>query len=203
MRALLALAAAAALLAGCAATQDNRTSTATTATDSVGNQGIAAGEPNPSGGGMQGGMLIRPDHEENTSAGLDLVGDESASGLAAGGQVTFTFNATNVGAAAKVQDVCLTPWTYTLRDANGTERQMAEPKTHCMAIAYADFPAGASLQDTLAWNGTLWNADGAYAGAAPAGHYTLTASFTAQRDGTPAVVTVTLGVNVLGNRGAL
>jgi hypothetical protein len=203
MRNLLlpALVAVAVLAAGCSAPVHKDPGAVDVDPTSSGAEGIASGEPHPGSGGANGGMLVRPDHEDNSSDDLRLVGDESASGFTWGGQVTFTFNATNLGGDATTRGACEVPYAFTLRDANGTEHPLDAPMGHCLALSIDPFPHGASMEFGRTWNGTY--ADGDHLQWAAAGHYTLQATFTASRDGHAAHVQVTMPVNVIADRGQL
>jgi hypothetical protein len=189
MRSVLLLLAAGLLLAGCATPVSDQSASTTSS-----GQGIAVGEPAPG----HGGALIRPSHAENTSAQIHLAGDESASGLVAGGEVTFKFNATNQGADATVRGSCESPWSFQLFDANGTEHQLQTASGTCSALSIDPFPARSSLEVNPTWDGTY--AVGGHMQKAPVGHYAFQAVFTARRDAqavVSAVVSVSLPITIV------
>lgn len=192
----LATLAVALLLAGCSS--PSAPSAPSSSTSSSGGQGIAPGEPNPNGPG--GGMLIRPAHNESSADGLDIVADESVSGIPQGGSVDFSFNATNQGADAQTVTGCgNVPYRFLLRDGAGKEHELDAPQVHCMAIGYEPFAHGQSSLFNRTWNGTY--AEGDHLVQAPVGHYVLECDFTAQRGGAAAHVHVELPINVIANRG--
>lgn len=205
---LLACLAAAILAAGCTQTSSPTpspshglcTQQAPDCNDSGqgGGQGIAPGEPAP-GGHPSGGALVRPAHaeEENSTAHLRIVADESASGLTPGGRVLFSYNATNTGADATTHGACERPYAFRLFDANGTEHALDVPRMHCLALSNDPFPAGASMEFNATWNGTY--AEGDHLVQAPYGAYVFECTFTAWRPGDASGETVAakLPVNVV------
>lgn len=174
---------AALLFAGC--TQQGTTNDTTTG------QGIAVGEPN----GPSMGTLIPPAHAENTSAGLHLVGDQDVSGMPQGGQVHFTYTATNVGTDAVTWGGCYRPYSFVLRDNSGRELGLTTATFQCLGFTEDPFPANQKMDFSMIWNGTY--ADGEHYVQAPDGHYNLTATFTVHRADKVAAVSVTLPVNIL------
>lgn len=190
MRTLLALLLAASAVAGCLSTPTNGTPTPPSATTTP-----------PVGTHPGGGLVIRPDHQENTSAQLSMVGDETASGFTRGGNVTFTFNVTNVGASARYSapPPCRSERNpeISLQTEDGeTLAWRPSPAMQCMlATRLVDMPNGASYESSWTWDGTVY--DGTQARPAPEGGYTVTATFTAERDGAPASVSVTLNVSIV------
>ncbi|MHB8634541.1 MAG: hypothetical protein ACYDBQ_11360 [Thermoplasmatota archaeon] len=163
----------------------------------------------PAGGGPAGAMpgqhgeLVRPAHADNRTQGLHIVGDESASGLVAGGNVTFFFQVSNEGENATVAGgLCgFWPYRFTLRDSNGTAHPFQVATPTCEAVNSTAFSAGSTYNFEVAWNGTY--AVGDHLEAAPPGAYALTAAFEAQRGNETAAVEATLPVNVVENRGEL
>ena len=193
MRKIVLVVLAVALLAGCA-NPNAQSSQAPSSTST--SKGIAVGEPNPGApGGLHGGALVRPAHGENTTDGLRLVGDEDRSGFAQGGSVTFTYNASNVGADAITWGACYKPYAFELRDASGTLHPLEPPMAQCQAFTETPFRAGASLAFNATWDGTY--AVGDHMQQAPQGQYTFTALFTAYRGEAKAQVRLDLPVSIV------
>jgi hypothetical protein len=180
------------LLSGCTQTADQAAPSTTATSGPGGNQGIAVGEPHPGGG-----AAIRPPTGESTENGTHLSGESDKSGFAAGGMVTFSYNATNEGADAKTPGFCDVPYAFTLRDANGKELAVKTQRVRCQMYSEDAFPHGSSVEFTTTWNGTYAEDD--HYVQAPQGAYTFTATFRVLRpDGSHEVhVSLTLPVNIL------
>lgn len=186
---LLLLLAASLLVAGCTQTDQPATSGRLTTTSG---QGIAPGEPAPGG---HGGAAIRPPTGHNETSTLSLDGSADRSGFAQGGSSRFDFTAKNLAAAARTEGFCGSPYAFSLRDAKGQEHPLHTPQARCLAYSENPFPAGATYDFNMTWDGTY--AEGDHMVAAPQGSYSLTATFTALRSAGPDVITLTLPVSIL------
>ena len=183
----------AASLAGCAATDDPAKATPgpttpspSPTTSSSPPQGIAPGEFHPAA----------PTHAQNRSHGVLLVGDGDRSGITANQSVHYTFVATNEGADAKVEGpICSgTPWAFRLLRA-GKEVPMHPPMVRCLAYGESEWKAGAKLDATTTWNGTVVADERTYT-PAEAGDYVLEATFNVIRGEERLPVTVRLPITV-------
>lgn len=115
----------------------------------------------------------------------DSATDPDFSGLMVGGRLSGSGSLVEVEASAnnfgerayRVPDGCRTPWTESMRGPTGAV-QLRQPAATCAADSWRDLAAHDSLARTFEWNGTLWDASGAFV-PAPAGTYTWSIAFDA------------------------
>jgi hypothetical protein len=136
----------------------------------------------------------------NESDGFRITARQSVPAFSPPGNVTYTWTITNTGAAARYASPpsCRPERNpeVAIRDPAGNDlawRRSDQPA--CMvATQDVDFPPGASFSTSWTWDGTFYS--GSTARQAAAGHYVVTATFSADRNGTLQQVSVSLPVDI-------
>lgn len=153
---------------------------------------------------VTGGMAVRPAHGSNSTAGFTLEGNESASLILPGQDVTFSFVGTNDGENATALFAPCDGGNprIEIQDANGTALDPIGPHMRCMAaMGWQPSASGERYWSNLTWNGTAW--DGEKIAPVPPGTYYAVGTFLVQRDGQEHDIEVRLPIGVTDNRGAL
>lgn len=153
---------------------------------------------------VTGGAAVKPAHGSNTSADFTLEGDETASLILPGQDVTFSFVGTNSGGNATALFAPCDGGNprIEVQDANGTTLDLIGPHMRCMvAMEWQPIGAGEQRSNNVTWNGTAW--DGEKLAPVKPGTYYAVGTFLAQRDGQEIDLVVRLPIGVTDNRGAL